>query len=232
MSKSSSSSSAGRFPVFPSLLAESTPPDTPCHPARCEGAKKRQFDEDYATLHRQRKAAKTPAEHGQAEGEFRQRRFVDPGLEGPLETDNTYHLTTDVTAALRVALETARGLDADPFMQKTRRGFYALVTLSQAHKGRYRQGVRWLRVALERNGIAADDLHTFDQERERFAERFDPLMDTGPRPPVEDAERAIREMYAELVLLQNWLVIAGQQYRADEMRKALAEIRDLWETRR
>lgn len=190
--------------------------------------KRDQFEGAYDTLYRKQRTAKTPADHGQAEGEFRQARFVDPGLEGPLETDNTYHLTTDVTAALRAAVKTAKGLDDDPFMQKTRRGFYALATLSKAREGRYRQGVRWLRVALERNGIAADDLHTFDQEREQFAERFDPLMNTGPRPPVEDAERAIREMYAELVLLQNWLGIAGQEYRAAEMRQTLAEIRDLW----
>lgn len=187
-----------------------------------------QFDEVYATLYRKRRTAKTPADHGQAEGEFRRARFVDPDLEGPLETDNTYHLTTDVTAALRAAVEIAKGIGADPFMQKTRRGFYALATLSKAREGRYRQGVRWLRVALKKSGIAADDLHTFDQEREQFAERFDPMMNTAPRPPVEDAEKAIREMFAELCLLRNWLKVAGQEHRADEMRQALAEIRDLW----
>ena len=190
--------------------------------------KRGRFDEVYATLYRRQKAAKTPADHGQAEGRFRQARFVDPGLEGPLDTDNTYHLTTDVAAAVRAAVKAVKGLDPDPFMQKTRLGFKVLEGLSKVREGRYRQGVRWLRVALERNGIGADDLHTFDQEREQFAERFDPMMNTAPRPPVEDAEKAIRELFAELCLLQNWLKLAGQEHRAAEMRQALAEIRDLW----
>lgn len=196
----------------------------------------RQLESMSARLRSKLSRKTPPSKQMLAWADYRQERYIEPGLEGLSGADATYHLTIDVPRLLLQALHLLDTNNADPTLPPPKmRPSAALDDLVKAYGFRCLRGVDGIKDALAEQGATRERIDRFMDEREAFAGMFAAHMDaayvvnkSGENP---NAVRSALVMFvAEMERLCDWLTVAGQQGVADATRGNLATVLDLMDS--
>ena len=186
-----------------------------------------QLDAMYSAVHSLNKLT-DPITTADVYRDFRQARFIEPGLEGLTGAAATYHLTDTagyVVNAAQVMTGTfhVQGLKPKEFPRA------ALNILGEGFGYRYERGVRGLHDALVVARIPALSIAEFDARRAEFSELFQEhlraafLVNAAGECPAA-AVKAIRMFAIELVTLGTWLERSGEGGRAGLIKSQMHDV--------